>query len=235
MTGTTEGGGRIGPIARATPPPPKREERFASPLSVGWMSCCPHPPTTTTRHTFYLTHFTAEGGAPEEPGRAGFNPAGVQPGGSGFREGGRAGFNPAGRGGSTWRPHAYSTASEKIAAEMIQSLSKMPFSFTNNLFCCTTPNHVALVGEKKTSEARGERGEEQRIMRPAPSLSIAEYVKRGAGVGVALRKPEEKKRNLTEPSLFTFGEEVAWGPWGLRGFSLTARTEEEWKLIHWRC
>ena len=54
-----------------------------------------------------------------------FNPAGVQPGGSGFREGGRAGFNPAGRGGSTWRPHAYSTASEKIAAEMIQSLSKI--------------------------------------------------------------------------------------------------------------
>ena len=104
------------------------------------------------------------GGAPEEPGRAGFNPAGVQPGGSGFREGGRAGFNPAGRGGSTWRPHAYSTASENFAAEMIQSLSKMPFSFTNNLFCCTTPNHVALVGEKKTSEARGERGEEQRII-----------------------------------------------------------------------
>merc|ERR1712086_214536 len=132
-------------------------------------------PTTTTRHTFYLTHFTAEGGgAPEEPGRAGFNPAGVQPGGSGFREGGRAGFNPAGRGGSTWRPHAYSKASEKFAAEMIQSLSKMPFSFTNNLFCCTTPNHVALVGEKKTSEARGERGEEQRIMRAASPLSIAE-------------------------------------------------------------
>ena len=24
---------------------------------------------------------------------------------------------------------------------------------------------------------------------------------------------------------------MAWGPWGLRGFSLTARTEEEWKLI----
>ena len=111
------------------------------------------------------------GGAPEEPGRAGFNPAGVQPGGSGFREGGRAGFNPAGRGGSTWRPHAYSTASEKNAAEMIQSLSKMPFSFTNNLFCCTTPNHVALVGEKKTSEARGERGEEQRIIE-AGSLII---------------------------------------------------------------
>ena len=42
------------------------------------------------------------GGAPEEPGRAGFNTAGVQPGGSGFREGGRAGFNPARRGGSTW-------------------------------------------------------------------------------------------------------------------------------------
>ena len=68
-------------------------------------------------------------------------------------------------------------------------------------------------------------------MRPALSLSIAEFVKRGAGVGVALRKPEEKKRNLTEPSLFTFGEEVAWGPWGLRGFSLTARTKEERKLI----
>ena len=43
VTGTTEGGGRIGPIARATPPPPKREERFASPLSVGWMSCGPGP------------------------------------------------------------------------------------------------------------------------------------------------------------------------------------------------
>ena len=48
---------------------------------------------------------------------------------------------------------------------------KMPFSFTNNLFCCTTPNHVALVGEKKTSEARGERGEEQRIIE-AGSLII---------------------------------------------------------------
>ena len=70
----------------------------------------------------------------------------------------------------------------------------MPFSFTNNLFCCTTPNHVALVGEKKTSEARGERGEEQRIIEAAPpSLSIAEYVKRGAGVGVALRKETRRK------------------------------------------
>ena len=56
------------------------------------------------------------GGAPEEPGRTGFNPAGVQSGGSGFREGGRAGFNPAGRGGSTRRPHAYSTASEVAKA-----------------------------------------------------------------------------------------------------------------------
>ena len=46
-----------------------------------------------------------------------------------------------------------------------------------------------------------------------------------------MRKPEEKKRNLTEPSLFTFGEEVAWGPWGLRGFSLTARANEERKKI----
>ena len=195
------------------------------------MSCCPHPPTTTTRHTFYLTHFTAEGGgAPEEPGRAGFNPAGVQPGGSGFREGGRAGFNPAGRGGSTWRPHAYSTASEKIAAEMIQSLSKMPFSFTNNLFCCTTPNHVALVGEKKTSEARGERGEEQRIMRPAShyrSLNLVNRLARGQArrKRVALRKPEEKKRNLTEPSLFTFGRRGGVGPMGASRLQLTARTK----------
>lgn len=167
------------------------------------MSCCPHPPTTTTRHTFYLTHFTAEGGgAPEEPGRAGFNPAGVQPGGSGFREGGRAGFNPAGRGGSTWRPHAYSTASEKIAAEMIQSLSKMPFSCTNNLFCCTTPNHVALVGEKKTSEARGERGEEQRIMRPASHYRSLNNLVNRLARGQARRKrwrclENQKKRKET--------------------------------------
>ena len=138
------------------------------------------------------------GGAPEEPGRAGFNPAGGQPGGSGFREGGRAGFNPAGRGGSTWRPHAYSTASEKIAAEMIQSLSKMPFSFTNNLFCCTTPNHVALVGEKKTSEARGERGEEQRIMRPASHYRSLNLVNRRAR-GQARRKLEKTRRKEKKP------------------------------------
>ena len=111
--------------------------------------------------------------------------------------------------------------------------SKMPFSFTNNLFCCTTPNYVALVGEKKTSEARGERGEEQRIMRPALSLSIAEYFKRGAGVGVALRKPERKeKKPLLNPAYSHLEEEVAWGPRGFRGFSLTARTKEERKLIH---
>ena len=28
---------------------------------------------------------------------------------------------------------------------------------------------------------------------------------------------------------------MAWGPWGLRGFSLTARTKEERKLMIWRC
>jgi len=28
------------------------------------------------------------------------------------------------------------------------------------------------------------------------------------------------------------GEEVAWGPRGHHGFSLTTRIEEEWKLIH---
>ena len=39
------------------------------------------------------------GVAPEEPGRAGLNPSGIQPGCSGFREGGRAGINPARRGG----------------------------------------------------------------------------------------------------------------------------------------
>ena len=89
VTGTMEGGGRIGPTARATPPSPVRGEivprgvlpRATPPLSVGWMSCCPHPPTTTTRHTFYLTHFTAEGEGLRRsrvgPGSTprGFNPA----------------------------------------------------------------------------------------------------------------------------------------------------------------
>ena len=48
------------------------------------------------------------------------------------------------------------------------------------------------------------------------------------------RKEKEKKRKeiFTEPSLFRFGEEVAWGPRGHRGFSSTARTKEERKLIH---
>ena len=66
----------VGCIARAAPPPPVTGERFASPLSVVWMSYCPHPPTTTTWRTFYLTQFTAGGGAPEEPGRAELNPSG---------------------------------------------------------------------------------------------------------------------------------------------------------------
>ena len=116
---------------------------------------------------------------------------------------------------------------------MIQSLSKMPFSFTNNLFCCTTPNHVALVGEKKTSEARGERGEEQKMMRPASPLPIAHSRQRGGSVGDALRKPERKrKETFTEPSLFTFGRRGDVGPMGLRGFSLTVRTKKKRKLVH---
>ena len=35
VTGTTEGGGRIEPLARATPPPPVRGERRTSPLFLG--------------------------------------------------------------------------------------------------------------------------------------------------------------------------------------------------------
>ena len=46
------------------------------------------------------------------------------------------------------------------------------------------------------------------------------------------RKRKKRKETFTEPSLFTFGEEVAWGPRGHRGFSSTARSEEERKLIH---
>ena len=48
------------------------------------------------------------------------------------------------------------------------------------------------------------------------------------------RKRKKRKETFTEPSLFTFGEEVAWGPRGHRGFSSTARSEEERKLIHGR-
>jgi len=106
VTGTMEGGVRAtGCIVQATPPPPVRRGRFTSPLSVGWMSCCPHPPTTTTRHTFYLTHFTAEGEGLRRsrvgPGSTprGFNPAvrafgraagpGSTPRGAGVQPGGR--------------------------------------------------------------------------------------------------------------------------------------------------
>ena len=54
----------------------------------------------------------------------------------------------------------------------------------------------------------------------------------GGGIGVALRKPEIKeKKPLLNPAYSHLGEEVAWGPWGLHGFSLTARTKEERKQI----
>ena len=68
-------------------------------------------------------------------------------------------------------------------------------------------------------------------MRPASSLSFAQFVKRGGGVGVVLRKPK-RKESFTEPSPFAFGRRGGVGPTGLRGFSSTARTEEERKLIH---
>ena len=112
---------------------------------------------------------------------------------------------------------------------------KMPFSFTNNLFCCTTPNHVALVGEKKTSEARGERGEEQRIIEAGFLIidrSISSIVNCGESVGVALRKPEEKKRNLTEPSLFTFGRRGGVGPMGASRLQFNGADQVGRKLIH---
>ena len=134
------------------PPPPVRGERFASPLSVVWMSYCPHPPTTTTWRTFYLTQFTAEGGLRRSRVGPGSTPRGST------RRFGLSGMRP-GAGGSTRRPHAYSTASENPAAEMIQPL-KQNGLFVQRTICFAAPRPIILLssrGEKKTNEALGEK------------------------------------------------------------------------------
>ena len=90
---------------------------------------------------------------------------------------------------------------------------------------------LSSLGEKKTNEAFGEKNKRINCLILNRSISTRCGVQRGSQKE---RKEKKRKETFTEPSLFTFGEEVAWGPRGHRGFSSTARSEEERKLIHGR-
>ena len=70
---------------------------------------------------------------------------------------------------------------------------------------------LSSLGEKKTNEAFGEKNKRINCLILNRSISTRCGVQRGSQKE---RKEKKRKETFTEPSLFTFGEEVAWGPRG---------------------